>query len=327
MSDYGFAPEACDVVRKDRLILYRAKRSEWLRLLDEDPIHSISQQLSAMQWNDVVYRCFNEARRLAPRQTPTAAVAPILGEFLDVGYLSTQVLAISKLVERNASKPQKTIISIRRLVDDLIDHRSLLTREIFVCNDGLPYDPMPARERFYSALMSTPGPKVGWASTTGPEAWGITQRMHALFDRLSGVAAADRSRDDLIQVTVFDALSAGLDDPSIKGLLQLRHKLIAHAADAENRPDNLVHASLNQIEAAQRILVKIAHTVGGTILYGNGAGGLPTPQFDQFEHLDQPFVRPTDVEKLRTYWNEQSGVRDKWLQHADAEIIEGKRPT
>jgi hypothetical protein len=34
---YEFAPEACDVVSQERLIAYRSKRAEWLRLLDGDP--------------------------------------------------------------------------------------------------------------------------------------------------------------------------------------------------------------------------------------------------------------------------------------------------
>jgi hypothetical protein len=328
MSNYDFAPEACDVLCQERLIVCRSKRLEWLRLLDGDPIHSISQQLSAIQWNDVVYRCFNEARRLAPRSVPTAAIAPMLGEFLDVGYLSTQVLAISKLVERNSSDPKKAVISIRRLVDDLADHRALLTREIYICHDGLPYDPEPARQRWYAATLSKPPrQRATWVATTGPEGWGNVDMMHSLFDRLSGTAPADRSRDDLIQPAVFEALSQGLDDPNIKGLLELRHKVVAHAADANNRPSDLVYASLNQILAAQRILVKIVHSIGGTILFESGAGGLPTPQFDQFEHLEQPFVRPDDVDALRRFWDEQSGERDEWLRRADSEILEGKPPT
>jgi hypothetical protein len=88
----------------------------------------------------------------------------------------------------------------------------------------------------------------------------------------------------------------------------------------------LVNASLNQILAAQRILVKIAHTIGGTILFESGAGGLPTPQFDQFEHLEQPFVRPDDVDALRRFWDEQSDERAEWLLRADAEILDGKPP-
>jgi hypothetical protein len=92
-AQYDYASDACDVVHRDLLIDYRRKRSEWVRLLDGDPIHSVSQQLSAMQWNDVAYRCFNEARRYAAPDAPNGALAPLLGEFLDIGYLSTQVLA------------------------------------------------------------------------------------------------------------------------------------------------------------------------------------------------------------------------------------------
>jgi hypothetical protein len=58
----------------------------------------------------------------------------------------------------------------------------------------------------------------------------------AMIDRLSGIAPADRSRDDLINPAVFGALSQGLNDPNSTGLLTLRHKVVAHAADADNRP-------------------------------------------------------------------------------------------
>jgi hypothetical protein len=230
-------------------------------------------------------------------------------------------------VERNPSDRQKAVISIRRIVDDLADHRSLLTREIFICHDGLPYDPEPARQRWYAAHMSKPGPHAAWVATKGPEGWGNVDMMHSLFDRLSGVDTAARTRDDLIQPRVFGALSKGLNDLNIKALLKLRHKVVAHAADADNRPRDLVYASLNQILAAQRILVKIAHTIGGTILFESGAGGLPTPQFDQFEHLEQPFVRAKDVDALRRFWDEQSDERDEWLRHADSEILDGNPPT
>jgi hypothetical protein len=98
-----------------------------------------------------------------------------------------------------------------------------------------------------------------------------------IHSRLSGIAPTARSRNDLIKPAVFGALSQGLNDPNIKGLLELRHKVVAHAAD--NRPRDLAYASLNHVLAAQRILVKIAHTIGETILFESGAGGLPTPQF------------------------------------------------
>ncbi len=180
---YEYSPEECDVICRERLMAYRDKRTEWLRLLDGDPQHSISLQLSAMQWNDVAYRCFNEARRLTSPTAPSSALAPMLGEFLDVGYIATQVLAVSKLLEGNPNDPKKSVISLRRLVGDLATHRDLITREIFVSHDGLPYDPNPARERFYAALVAKPGgPHAAWVATRGPEGWGNVDLMHTSFE-------------------------------------------------------------------------------------------------------------------------------------------------
>jgi hypothetical protein len=121
-------------------------------------------------------------------------------------------------------------------------------------------------------------------------------------------------------------MSDGLKQPVFSALLELRHKVVAHAADENNRPGDLVQTSLNQILSAHRILVKTAHTVAGTILSEGGAGGLPTPQFDQFEHLDHQFIRPVDADALREFWDGQSRERDEWLLHADSEILEGKPP-
>jgi hypothetical protein len=322
---YEYAPDDCDVVCKQRLKKYRDKRIEWLRLLDGDQ-HSISQQLSAMQWNDVAYRCFNEARRFASTTLPSAAVAPMLGEFLDVGYVATQVLAISKTLERNPNDPRKSVISLRCLIDDLAAHRELLTREMFICHDGLPYDPNPARERWYAALASRPGPQAAWVATQGPEGWGNVDLMHNSFDRLSGAVPEKRCREDLIRTEIFDALLLGLKHPVFSTLLQLRHKLIAHAADSNNRPNNLQQTTLNELLTAQRILVKVAHTIGSTLLFASGAGGLPTPQFDQFEHLEHPFIHSGNIDAIQRFWDDQAKDRDEWLRSADSEILAGRPP-
>lgn len=50
-------------------------------------------------WQDAVFSTFNEARRDTDAAGPSAAVAPILAQFLDQGYVASQVLGISKLFE------------------------------------------------------------------------------------------------------------------------------------------------------------------------------------------------------------------------------------
>jgi hypothetical protein len=128
-----------DVEDQKKLAAYRSKREEWLRLLDGDPVNSVSHQLSSTLWNDLAYRVFNEARRFATAEEPTAAISGLLGEFLDVGYVATQLLAISKLTERNSTDPAKAVISLRRVVDDVALHQELFTRENYVARSLCRY--------------------------------------------------------------------------------------------------------------------------------------------------------------------------------------------
>jgi hypothetical protein len=321
-SGYQYSETECHVEDREKLSVFRAKRTEWLRLLDGDEVHSVSQQVSAMLWNDVAFRCFNEARRYAQEGEPTASLSGTLAEFLDTGYVATQTLAISKLVERNNEKqPSKAVISLRRVVDDVVSHRELFTREIFVSFDGLPYDPEPAKQRHFESLPREGKPRVTWLNTSGPEAWGTSETLHKVFDRLGGIRAGQRSRTDTISVSTMERLNAVLDRPVFATILMLRHKLIAHAADENNRPAQLANASLDVIEEAHRALTTLAHTVGATILYAAGSGGLPIPQFDQFENLDCVFLRPSDKDRLHGFWNECARKRDNWLSSAESEVL------
>lgn len=61
---YTYPPDMCDVRDHAKLLAFRAKRAEWVVLLEKDPLHSVSSQLSALVWQDAVFRLFNEAWRL-----------------------------------------------------------------------------------------------------------------------------------------------------------------------------------------------------------------------------------------------------------------------
>jgi hypothetical protein len=285
---YKYPISDCQVRDQGRLEGFRAKRTEWLRLLDDDPVHSVSSQLSSMLWNDVAYRTFNEARRFASLQNPKSAIAPILAEFLDAGFVATQVLAISKITETNGSDPNKSVISLKRVLDDVLAHRHMITREHYVAFDGLPYDPQPIREAHHQKILSSRRPVTAeWRPTSGPEAWESSERNHAAFDRLSGRSPDQRLPDDIIGNDIYGSLSDAMNDSVFVELRLLRHKVVAHAADESNRPSELVQVTLDKITRAHRILSRVAHTLSGTILYASGAGGVPVPQFDQFEFLDR----------------------------------------
>lgn len=316
MAPYKFAESDCDVICKTALERFRKKRSAWIGWLDCDPVHAIVKQLHDMTWHDVTYRTFNEARRLADGR-PTAALAPLLAEFIDVGYVSTQVLAISRLTERNPRKPKHAVLSLKRLVDDISAERALITRENYVSHDGLTYDYEPVRSKHLATLKSG----VRFRPTTGWDAWEMSERMHAEFDRLSSVTPAHRSRNDQIHADVFARLCGALEQPVFKEIRVLRHKIIAHAADPATRPEFVSDITLGKIADAHKALMQVTQVVSSLVLCGGGVGTFPHPQFDQLQHLDAQFVPTNHIDQLRAFWNSQEAERDNWILVADKALL------
>lgn len=321
MNVYEFESSVCDVKNKDKLVTFRAKRAEWLSLFDRDPIHPISHQISAMLWNDAAYRSFNEARRFATSDRPLAAIAPMLAELIDIGYVATQILAIGKLLEKNPAHPTKAVVSLRRVLDEISTNQDLFTREIYVSFDGLPYDYQTVRDRHIQEVTKSGDTGARWLPTKGPEAWGMSEIMHRSFDRLSGVSSNERSRGDRIKCEVFTKLQAALEMPLFENLLLQRHKLIAHAADESNRPNVFDEVTLDKLAEAHRILVQVSFVVSANILCGSGVGGVPTPQFDPFEHLENPFVLKDQLAELAEYWHQHGNERENWLSDAQHDIL------
>src|SRR2546421_12873297 len=110
--------------------------------------------------------------------------------------LATQVLAIRKLLDG-----RKDVFSLRRLLEDISDHRQLITRENYVCHDGLPYD----SEAWQSQAQNVE------AQIWGIEAPGLRRFLgsrvrHEMFDKVSGVLPAAPQREDLIKIDIFAKL-------------------------------------------------------------------------------------------------------------------------
>ncbi|MGA7925661.1 MAG: hypothetical protein WCA20_06660 [Candidatus Sulfotelmatobacter sp.] len=134
---YKTTIDQCDVVDREALVLYRVKRYEWLswyELRKGDP-NTIQQQLFSMMFLDLAYRTLAFARQKTDEDSVVSAQSGLLAHFLDQGYVATQVLAIRRLLDG-----RKDVFSLRRLLDDITKHQHLITREIYVCNDGLLFD-------------------------------------------------------------------------------------------------------------------------------------------------------------------------------------------
>jgi hypothetical protein len=309
---------------------YRKAHARWMEWLDGDPVHSINGQLSQLMWQDAVFRTFNEARKDTRTAGPSAAVAPILAQFLDQGYVATQVLGLSKLVEySDPRQPKKGVISLRRLLDDIIAHHPLLTRANFIELEGAPYDyaPIMAKEIRDQMDKAGDGQTFFWTGGGGEADWALAERMHEQFDRLSGVAPDARSPNDLVSKDLLGRLDAALNEEVFTSIRTLRHKTIAHAADAFSRGqvDKATSGlTFNEVDRAAHILLSVRQVLQAGVLFSSWRGAaVPVPQQNQFEFLDLPFAREGAIGSLQAFWAAHCEARDQSLGAGYDALLKG----
>src|SRR5580704_9962598 len=165
--DYAYTIAQCDVAAERRAALqsYRDKRRLWLSWIDTDEHHAIWRALSSMVWTDASFKVLTH---FAVNDESNALSNTLLGQALIDGHVATQVLAIRRLMDAGNSD----IISLRRLVKDLKRNFGLITRENFVCFDGLPYDYEAVQHK---EMMERVGKGAFWGETSGPGAHGISR--------------------------------------------------------------------------------------------------------------------------------------------------------
>jgi hypothetical protein len=149
--------------------------------------------------------------------------------------------------------------------------------------------------------------------------------MHEQFDRLSEVAPDRRSPGDLVSADLLKRLDAALNDEVFEAIRILRHKTIAHAADAFSRSqvdDAKRGLKFDEVDRASRILLSVRQVLQAGVLFDSWrAGAVPVPQQNQFEFLDLPFVSPQGIGQLQAFWRQHCETRDGWLHAGYDELL------
>lgn len=315
-AEYDYPIEACDVLDKACLKRLREKRKEWISWLRGKDPHSIWRQITSLLWDDVLFRTVNDLRRQAA-ENPSAKVGfngPVLRLF-DVGFITTQVTTIRRLTDRQPKDPKKGVISLRRLIADIRAHRELLTREVYVAYDGLPYDPAPVQSAWIEkkAKDGTLG-QFDYLETTGPNAWATSDMVHKNFDKLVKTATpASRSRNDLISPDWFDWLDTRLD--VCNDIRKFTDKFVAHAAEPSSR-SGLTAAqtgvTLDRLALCHKAIYQVAAFIYGPLLWEGSYGAVPTPQYDHLEHLEKGWIKEEESEIAHRFWNQNLAATEKW---------------
>jgi hypothetical protein len=311
-----------DVLDTARLTKYLDKRREWLRQLEGDE-HSVWTQIHTMLWNDAIFRSVNSARNLASEAKVQAAClnGPLAG-FIDMGYVATQKMAIRRLADPPRRKRDKQVISLNRVLEDIAAHSDLITREIFVCHQELPFATGAAAQRYYTASEVNTG-IAHWLGSIGDEAFDHAERTHEAFDKLSGVSPKNRQRDDLISPAVFEQLRQELSASGWEDFVEMSHKYIAHAADTDSRAtltDDQIKFTLDKVSRCQLGICRVARALYGKILYESDRGLLPTYQHDFYDQLEAPWLPNELQENLWKAFDNRKDEISEWEQD-DIEFI------
>ena len=313
--EYKYTLSDCRVVDKAALNSFRQKRAQWVNWLDDDPDHAIWTAISSLVWRDTTFAAISKLALDAPEGPLNAT---LIGETIVSGHVTMQVLALRRLTDRGTN-----VISLPRLITDLRRHWHLLTRENFVCFDGLPYD--------YAAVMredwATRGPGVQWVDTSGPKAWGTSQLLHVHFDRLSGIQEANRSRNDVLPISLLAKVEGWLRNSGAEEIAKWSHRYLAHAGSSQDR-EAIAHIQVtnNKITAAIRDVARATEALSAEILYAGGRMNalMPVAQYNVFERLERPIALESQQHVVSDVWETKSNEWDAALSGVRDALFEGR---
>jgi hypothetical protein len=313
--EYEYSLEDCDVpeVRRAALGEYRTFRRKCLEYMRGVADTSVMNQVHDLARHTAVFRTLNEARRIEPDRVVNGA----LWRLTTAGYASLMSLGIRKLVDKDPRTD-----SLWNVVA-LVERRpEMLTREKFICYDGLPYDYEALRKDYIASLDVRNGVNVRRLPTSGPKAWAMSEILHKAFDKLSSTTSAKRRREDKIQPSVLTAVKERLAHPAVKTVCTLADRRIAHADRLSKSADAIPTATYNDIDQALQQIVKVANFLSASFFYDAAFGSVvPTPQFNALEALDQPWISTANLPALHKYWGELSNSIDAWANDAIEDFL------
>jgi hypothetical protein len=266
-----------DIENKGLFSNFLLERKKWLFWFSGEPDHSLSAQIYRMLWDDAIFRLTNEMRRVKiTSPDETTAINGDLAHFIDRGYVNLQATSIRSLIDN-----RNDVISLTRIIKDLKKNVGLITRENYVCYDGVKYS---SKENDFGECMGYYRQKA--------------------FDKLCGNKNNARNRNDLIDLSIFSKLLDELS--SCQDVKIFTNKFIAHKADStslKSLEDEQRGITLDQIHNYHKIILRVGNFIYGTLLGESELGGIPTPQYDICEDFDKPWISSKGLEGLGEFWN------------------------
>ena len=232
-----------------------------------------------------------------------------VSELLDRGFVTSQLMTIRRLVDR-----KRDVISVPRLLNEIKANKYLITREMYVCFDGLPYDYGPAYQKYFAKLEFKNGvSQMQSVPSHGPKAWSSSEQLHEHFDKLSGTNPKNRSPTDQIRTKVISDLFDRLN--ACSELEKAATELFAHTPDPQRGRGwgrKRFRITLNKLRRAQFAICQVVHLIDSQLLWESSSSIIPIPQFNYLEHFDKSWVTLGRHRKLYEFWDAHVEEVDGW---------------
>ena len=203
---------------------YRILRRKWLEILKGEDRHSVYFQLLRLLDDNTKWRMVNEVRRLQSHN------ARSLHSMLDEWFWERQALGIRRITEQDDSKSRRSVYSLHRIIEEMIDKRSLITRANYMNNV----------ER-------------------SDEAW-IREDNEANFDRIS--SSQNRKPDDCVSLDYLKNLRKRITAKIFEEITVYANKFVAHSSDPQTRKS--YEYSLKTLDEAYKALAAVIRDMAAT---------------------------------------------------------------
>lgn len=178
----------------------KKKFEEWEEWLFGDDRHSIGNQIRNMIWDAAVFQLVNEARRYTQTDDEgNPKLNDMVHGFINRSFFVTQSLAIRRLLDKETREDERSVFSLYRLVYDMEQNCSLLTRKNILDALGYPYDYEKGLRKLYEMTVQkqSPGRLVNCK---------YSKSMHNNIDSLTGVTSDNRSPGNTVMKQVLEWL-------------------------------------------------------------------------------------------------------------------------
>jgi hypothetical protein len=253
--------------------------------------------MELMLWDDRVFYTFHKAygecetgaRNLQKRRAPSEGLPISMVNLWERSYVEKQHMAIRRLVDRDCSGK---VVSLFSLLDDIQNHTHLVTRENYVCYDGLPYDRNSA--------------------STDRAAMEIAGR-HDAYDQLSRKSGSTRSRLDPVDDAYFKKTKDKFG--AFERVRNVVNRFIAHSALTRGGKSDIQYAdieeALREFDECYKGLMGIAKRI--SILIDEVIKPVSCSNLRQFDGVDIPILTRDDHRRLDSYWGSREELIQKWL--------------